>query len=162
MSVFRNDLFRYKARLWYALMFLFGLVACKENNSAAFPSNHLTNNNEMKIKITVGNAVATAVLYDNPTSRDFAARLPLTLHMEDYNKTEKIVVLASPLTSESAASGFDPSAGDLTYYEPWGNIALFYKDFGYSNGLISLGKIVSGLSIFEGKDTITVTFELDK
>jgi Cyclophilin-like family len=36
-------------------------------------------------------------------------------------------------------AGSDPSIGDIAYYAPWGNLALFYKDFGYSNGLITLG-----------------------
>ncbi|MNU08615.1 hypothetical protein D3C72_2547400 [compost metagenome] len=35
--------------------------------------------------------------------------------------------------------------GDLTYYAPWGNLAIFYKDFDYSSGLIHLGVIESGI-----------------
>jgi hypothetical protein len=31
--------------------------------------------------------------------------------------------------------------GDIAYYAPWGNLAIFHKDFGYSDGLIILGKI---------------------
>ncbi|MEH7502625.1 cyclophilin-like fold protein [Neobacillus drentensis] len=23
----------------------------------------------------------------------------------------------------------DPSVGDFTYYSPWGNLAIFYRDF---------------------------------
>jgi hypothetical protein len=30
------------------------------------------------------------------------------------------------------------SAGDITCYPPWGNLALFYCDFGYSDGLVRL------------------------
>jgi hypothetical protein len=82
--------------------------------------------------------------------------------MEDYNRTEKINQLPKKLSSKDAPSGFDPSVGDITYYEPWDNIALFYKDFGYSNGLISLGKITSGLEAFEVSGTIIAKFELDK
>ncbi|MBX3238887.1 MAG: hypothetical protein KIT80_08915 [Chitinophagaceae bacterium] len=116
----------------------------------------------IRIKITIGQKAATAILYDNPTSRDFVSLFPLTLEMEDYNQTEKINLLTQKLTSKDAPSGFDPSVGDITYYEPWGNIALFYKDFGYSNGLISLGKITSGLEAFKISGTIIAKFELDK
>ena len=115
----------------------------------------------IKVKITIKDKTATAFLYDNPTSRDFIAQFPLTLKLEDYASTEKICELNQKLTSEDAPKGFDPSVGDITYYEPWGNIALFYKDFGYANGLISLGKITSGLEYFKSKGTILATFELE-
>lgn len=116
----------------------------------------------IRVKIAIGQKVATAILYDNPTSKDLVSLFPLTLEMEDYNRTEKINQLPKKLSSKDAPSGFDPSVGDITYYEPWGNIALFYKDFGYSNGLISLGKITSGLEAFEVSGTIIAKFELDK
>ena len=116
----------------------------------------------IKVKITIGKKTARAIIYDNPTSRDFVSLLPLTLEMEDYNRKEKINLLSKKLTSKDAPSGFEPSVGDITYYEPWGNIALFYKDFGYSNGLISFGKVISGLETFEVSGTIVAKFELDK
>lgn len=115
-----------------------------------------------KITITIGNQKATGVLYDNPTSLDFMEQFPLTLEMEDYSRTEKICLLEQKLISDEAPKGFDPSIGDITYYEPWGNIALFYEDFGFANGLISLGKIISGLEHFETKETIVATFDFDK
>ena len=114
----------------------------------------------VKIKITIGGKTVTAILYDNPTSKDFAAQLPLTLKMEDYNKTEKISMLTQKLSSKNAPSGMRPVSGDITYYEPWGNLALFYKGFGYSNGLIAMGKITSCLEIFEVSGTITASFEV--
>ena len=40
--------------------------------------------------------------------------------------------------------GSTPSARDLSYYAPWGNLAFFRKGFRYSEGLIALGKIDSG------------------
>jgi len=115
----------------------------------------------MKLKISIENRTATALLYDNLTSRDFAARLPMVLELEDYNGTEKINLLSHPLTSEGSPKGYTPSAGDITYYEPWGNMAFFYKDFGYANGLIALGKITSGLEILNSDKTVTALIELE-
>jgi hypothetical protein len=114
----------------------------------------------MKLKITIGDNEAFALLYDNPASRDFMALLPLRLELEDYNRTEKISQIPGKLSSEKVPRGFKPSAGDLTYYEPWGNIALFYKDFGYANGLISLGRITSGLEAFHDNGTMMAYFEV--
>lgn len=126
------------------------------------PSDTTPNPKDMKLKITIGDKTATAVLYDNPTSRDFAKRLPLTVKMDDYSNTEKIFYPEPKLSTEGAPAGFDPSIGDITVYGPWGNVALFYKDFGYSRGLISMGKITSGIEAFTVNGSITVKFELEK
>ena len=67
--------------------------------------------------------------------------LPITVNLEDYANTEKIFYPDRKLSIEGAPAGFKPSSGDITYYAPWGDIAIFYKDFGYANGLISIGKI---------------------
>ncbi|MCD2422172.1 hypothetical protein LQ567_05315 [Niabella pedocola] len=116
----------------------------------------------MKLKITIGGKTASAVLYDNPASRDFATLLPVTLELEDYNQTEKIATLSKKLSAKNAPDGFDPSAGDIAYYAPWGNICIFYKDFGYSSGLISLGKIISGIEVFSVKGSVTVKIEVEQ
>lgn len=113
----------------------------------------------MKIRLLVGERTLSATLDDNPTSRDFFSMLPLTLKLEDYAGTEKIVYLSRKLSQESALKGVDPSVGDLTYYAPWGNLALFYRDFGYANGLIKLGHIDEGMELFETSGDITITIE---
>lgn len=95
----------------------------------------------MKLKITIGDNELEAELYDTPTGRDFISRLPLTVELEDYANNEKIFYPKPELSTADAPEGFDPSAGDITYYAPWGDIAIFYKDFKYSSGLISIGKI---------------------
>lgn len=98
----------------------------------------------MKIHIDVEGATITAILDDSPAARDFTSLLPLTLTLDDYHSTEKISYLPRRLSIEGAPAGIDPSPGDLTYYAPWGNLAIFYRDFGYSRGLVKLGAIVSG------------------
>ncbi len=82
--------------------------------------------------------------------------------MDDYSNTEKVFTPSKKLITKDAPNGFDPSVGDLTYYAPWGNIALFYKDFGYASGLILLGKITDGIKNFNVEGSVTVTFELEK
>lgn len=116
----------------------------------------------MKLKITIGKKKITAFLYDNHTSGDFASLLPLTIELEDYNGTEKIGTLPKKLPTQNAPTGFDPSIGDIAYYAPWGNLALFYKDFRYSNGLISLGKITGDVELFNVNGPVTVKIELQQ
>ena len=83
----------------------------------------------MIIRFTLNGTSVVATLDDNATTRDFLARLPLTLKLEDYAATEKIAYLPSKLSIEGAPSAIDPKAGDLTYCAHWGNLALFHKDF---------------------------------
>ena len=44
------------------------------------------------------------------------------------------------MTKQDAPSGCNSSVGDFTYYSPWGNLAIFYRDFGFASGLIKLGR----------------------
>jgi len=113
----------------------------------------------MKIRLTVDGHSMTATLIDSPTSRDFINLLPLTLTLEDYASTEKIAYLPRKLSEEGAPAGVDPAVGDITYYVPWGNLALFYRDFGYAKGLIKLGHIDDDMAAFNVSGSVKVTIE---
>ncbi|MBS0521182.1 MAG: hypothetical protein JSR90_20950 [Proteobacteria bacterium] len=95
----------------------------------------------MKIRIVAAGRALTAELEDSAAARDFAALLPLDLTLSDYNRTEKIADLPRRLSIEGAPKGIDPTVGDIAYYAPWGNLAIFYRDFGYSRGLVRLGRL---------------------
>ena len=56
-------------------------------------------------------------------------------------------------------SGVDPGVGDITYYAPWGNLAIFDRDFGYSRGLVRLGRLDSGVESLRGHGPVRVTIE---
>lgn len=112
-----------------------------------------------KIRITVEGTEITAILDDNATSRDFISLLPMTLTLEDYSEIEKVSDLSKRLSTEGAPEGTDPSVGDITYYAPWGNLALFYRDFGYARGLVHMGRVESGIEFFKQPGPISVTIE---
>jgi hypothetical protein len=114
----------------------------------------------MKIRMDVEGTTATATLDDTETSRDFASLLPLTLILKDYAATEKISDLPRKLSTKGAPPGTDPSVGDIAYYAPWGNLALFHKDFGYSTGLVKLGTIDSGVEVLSRPGPLKATIEL--
>lgn len=113
----------------------------------------------MKIRIITDGAVLNGTLEDNAASRDFAALLPLDLTLADYHGSEKIADLPSRLSTDGVPDGIDPDIGDITYYAPWGNLALFYRDFGYSRGLVRLGRIEGGVEPLAGRDTLSVRIE---
>ena len=79
--------------------------------------------------------------------------------MEDYAGTEKIACLSRKLTDAGAPAGVDPSVGDITYYAPWGNPALYYKDFGYAKGLIKTGSVDDGIDFSSVPGSIEVIIE---
>lgn len=111
------------------------------------------------IRIALGDRFLSASLEDSAATRDFMAQLPLTLDLEDYSATEKIAYLPHKLATHGAPSGIDPKVGDVTYYAPWGNLALFYRDFGYSAGLVRLGRITAGLEHLDYRGSKLVKIE---
>jgi hypothetical protein len=113
----------------------------------------------MKIRLTFDGKAVEATLLDNATARDFLSLLPMTLTLEDYASTEKIGHPPRKLSTAGAPAGVDPSVGDIAYYAPWGNLAIFYKDFGYSKGLIGLGRIDSGIEALNVPGSLKVTIE---
>ncbi len=117
--------------------------------------------NNMKIRLTVNDKVVSATLADNASARDFLALLPLSLTLKDYASTEKISDLPKKLTTQGAPAGIDPDVGDITYYAPWGNLAIFYRDFGYAAGLVKLGHIDAGVEALKVSGSVQVTIEVE-
>ena len=114
----------------------------------------------MKIRLKIEDTELTTTLIDSKTTQDFISLLPLTLTLEDYGSTEKISYLPKRLSTDDAPAGIDPSVGDITYYAPWGNLAIFIRDFEYSSGLIPLGKIDGGIEALDVPGQVSVTIEL--
>ena len=115
----------------------------------------------MKISLRVEgqDTVITATLIDSQTARDFVSLLPLTLTLNDYAGTEKVSDLPKRLSTGDALSGSDPSIGDVAFYAPWGNLPIYYRDFGYSNGLVILARIDSNMEALDVPGSLIVTIE---
>jgi hypothetical protein len=115
--------------------------------------------NAMKIRVRLDARDLTATLEESEAARDFLSLLPLTLTLSDYNGTEKIADLPRTLSTKGAPAGVDPDVGDIAYYAPWGNLAVFYRDFGYSSGLVKLGRLDSGAEVLSGRGPVRVVIE---
>jgi hypothetical protein len=114
----------------------------------------------VKINIRIEERSIPATLNDSKAAEDFASLLPLSMTLEDYSSTEKISDLPKRLSMEGAPPGYDPSIGDISYYAPWGNLALFYRDAGYAKGLVKLGNIDSGVEALRRSGSLRVSIEL--
>lgn len=112
----------------------------------------------MPITITIGANTYPGTLADNPTARDLAAQLPLTLTFKDLNRVEKIAPLPRRLTTTGVPAGADPDINDIGYYSPSNDLVLYYGDVGYWNGIIRIGNLIDGMpSIARQPDGFTAT-----
>lgn len=111
----------------------------------------------MNLRLTVDGHPVAATLDDSAAARDFAALLPLTLDLSDFHATERIADLPRRLSVSGSPGGAAAKAGDLAYYAPWGNLAVFYRDFPYSDGLVILGRVAeSDTGRLPGAEKITI------
>ncbi len=113
---------------------------------------------DVKIRMTFDDLSLTATLYDNPSARDFASMLPLDLRIEDFGGNEKIVHLPRKLTEDGTGPFGNERPGDLCYFKPWGNLALFYDDHRW-DGLIRLGRFDGGFEPLLVRDAYPVRIE---
>ncbi|MGX1912667.1 cyclophilin-like fold protein [Streptomyces phaeochromogenes] len=114
-------------------------------------------NTAMDIRVTLDGRPVDATLNDSPAARDFAELLPLSLDLEDFHRTERIADLPRRLTTSGAPEPAAPKAGDLTYYAPWGNLALFHRDGDSASAdLLILGSIDADTDRLAAADRITI------
>ncbi|MBB4303488.1 hypothetical protein GGD81_002531 [Rhodobium orientis] len=113
-----------------------------------------------KITVTVGDDTLTATLDDTPAGRDFAKLLPLDLTLRDFHGNEKIADLPRDLDTTGAPPRYAAKTGDITLYAPWGNIAIFYKPFQASSGLVRLGSFDGPIDVLVRDEPFPVRIEL--
>ncbi|MET8176882.1 cyclophilin-like fold protein [Streptomyces clavifer] len=111
----------------------------------------------MDTRVTIDGEPVEATLNDSPAARDLASLLPLTLDLEDFHGTERIADPPRKLTTEGAPEPAAAKAGDIAYFAPWGNLAIFYKDGpSASEDLLILGHIDADADQLSGADRITI------
>lgn len=111
----------------------------------------------VKIQFNYNGKMVMGSLEDNPASREFLAQLPLKVMLEDYGSIEKIAQLPRQLKEAGGMEAITPVTGDIAYYMPWGNLAIFREDFRFSPGLIRLGRIEQGMDVLRQSGAVEVT-----
>lgn len=116
----------------------------------------------MKARLTIDGRQLTATLADNVTARDFASLLPITVQMRDLFGREKVGPLPRAL-DDGGDHEFGYEIGQLAYWPPEHEIALFYADRGSTipaPGIIPLGAIDTGPDTIAGaSDAFAITIE---
>lgn len=95
----------------------------------------------IRISVIADGEAYQAELNGNDAARHLAERLPLTLTFENFGAVERISYLKALLDLGSAPDRMTPKTGDLAYYAPWGNLAVFIGPFRLSPGLVPLGRL---------------------
>lgn len=110
------------------------------------------------VTIQVGDQTFSMILADTEAAQDFAARLPLTLDMQELNGNEKYSNLDEALPTEASAPGQIETGDCMLYGDRC--VVLFYEDFSTSYRYTPLGKIQdsTGLAQAVGSGAVTVTF----
>lgn len=115
-----------------------------------------------KIELVINDKTFTADLYDNETTRSFAAKLPFTLGMHELNGNEKYHYFSEdfPENTKKISSIYE---GDLMLFGS-NCLVLFYEEFSTSYSYTQIGKIsdTSGLKEALGTGDVTVTFQIKK
>lgn len=122
----------------------FVLAACGTDATtvdAGSQHSRSTEEDGMRIQITIGDQHFQATLDDSAATRDLAAQLPLTVEMSDHGAVEKTGPLPSPLSLDGQPAGADPDVGDVGYYAPGNDLVLYYGDQSYYDGIVVLGRM---------------------
>jgi len=158
-------------RIFLAFAFALALVhaGCGADNSTAnsAPPNPPTKTSTlesqiMKIRLKIDDKVITATLNDSKTTRDFISLLPLTLTMNDLFRREKFAHLPRAISEEGKRS-HTYEVGQVVYWSPGRDVAIFYRDDGEkipNPGIIVIGKIDSGVAALDVAGSVKVTIEL--
>ncbi|MFC7596066.1 cyclophilin-like fold protein [Terrabacter sp. GCM10028922] len=74
-------------------------------------------------------------------ARSSPRQWPWTLILNYFHGTERIAYPPRPLETTDAPTGMAPTAGDIAYFAPWGNVAMYYADAADDAGLVPLGRL---------------------
>ncbi|MDV1072740.1 MULTISPECIES: cyclophilin-like fold protein [Klebsiella] len=113
--------------------------------------------NAVKIEFVFKGVTVVGLLDESAAANAFLAQLPMTVKLEDYGSTEKIAWLPTKLRRADSGASMTPRRGDIAYYAPWGNLAIFREDFRHSPGLVKLGRVVEGLKSLDQPGAAMVT-----
>jgi len=112
---------------------------------------------DMYISISSQGHTATFRLYDTKAAKELYEQLPLSLDLTNFRDAQWMFYPPEKLSVTPSEAYHDGKKGELSYYEPWGDAFMLYKDFYAGDNMHRLGINVSGIDEIEkmsGKATI--------
>lgn len=128
------------------MLLALSIAACGgEQNTAEKGQTETMIKEEQKMRIRVEGNGKTIVyeLNNSQAAKELYEQLPLTMEVENFSTNEKVFYPPQKLgiAGTPLAEG---GKGTLAYYEPWGDVVMFYAPFEKGDSLYELGKAVSG------------------
>ena len=117
-----------------------------------------TEQEEMTMRISVKSEQYEIIyeLNDSTAASELYEQLPLTTEVEPFSNNEMTFYPKKLDVTNTPSS--DGKPGSLSYYEPWGDVVMFYAPCTPNGSLYELGKAVSGEEHIENlSGTITVS-----
>ena len=158
-----------------AIFLLLGMTGCGNSSSVQTPSDaseesstaqpeqnesgpvDREENETMNISVKSADHELIYELNNSQAAKELYAQLPLTMEVEPFSNNEMTFYPPQKLdTSGAPLSGGE--AGSLSYYEPWGDVVMFYAPCDPNGSLYELGTILSGKEdIDKLNGTITIS-----
>ena len=94
--------------------------------------------------------MATFQLYDTVAAKGFYDQLPLKLPLSNFRDAQWMFYPPKKLSVTARESYHDGKKGELSYYAPWGDVFMLYRDFYAGDEMHRLGVGLSGVDEIEG------------
>ncbi len=98
---------------------------------------------ELQLKITAGGVSAIFQLYDTAAAHELYRQLPLQTRLSNFRDAQWLFYPPQKLQVTAAESYHDGKKGELSYYAPWGDVFILYRDFYAGDEMHRLGIILS-------------------
>ena len=100
---------------------------------------------DMQVKISSNGYTAIFRLFDTVAAKEFYNQLPLKLDLSNFRNAQWMFYPPEELNVSPHEAYHDGKKGDLSYYAPWGDVFMLYKDFYARDEMHRLGRGFSGI-----------------
>lgn len=100
---------------------------------------------EMRVEALSQGKVALFQLYDTAAAKAFYMQLPLTLDLTNFRDAQWMFYPPERLNVSHREAYHDGKKGELSYYAPWGDVFMLYKDFYAGDEMHRLGIGLQGV-----------------
>lgn len=138
-----------------------GSSVTNQNNSVSDEESNELELSNMIVKITAQENLATFQLYNTKAAEEFYGQLPLELELSNFREAQWMFYPPEKLNVTAAEAYHEGKKGELSYYEPWGDVFMLYEDFYAGDEMHRLGICLSGIEKIAGMSG-TVVVEKDE
>lgn len=100
---------------------------------------------QMHVRISSQGHSAIFQLYDTVAAQEFYDQLPLELDLTNFRDAQWMFYPPRKLNVTAREAYHDGKKGELSYYAPWGDAFMLYKDFYAGDEMHRLGMGLSGI-----------------